>query len=214
MAGHIATAGNVTWTTPPWVVDAVRTTFGGPIGVDPCWNKYACTEPLAAFDLNDGVDGLEMPWYDPNLPGVYCNPPFGKCRYHVPTGRVLTPAEFKIYSGSDRDEFKKSSIKDWIQKCSRSATQGAEVIFLGPAAVDTAGWQEYIFPTAQALCLPRGRLKFGEPGALLSNTVEGGPAPMACAIVYWGPNQDRFHRAFKAFGPVVDIGIALGRKAA
>lgn len=196
MAGHIADAGNVSWTTPKHIVEAVREVFGGTIGVDPCWNPESLTEPELAVWLGIGDDGLEVDWCYPGaIPGtVYVNPPFGTCWYKPGIdGRVLTPKQYK----NDlrlKDGWRKSTIKAWVQKCEKTHLDyNAEVIALIPASVDTAHWQAHIFKTASAVCFIKGRLKFG------GGT---GPAPMACAVVYWGTERTPFQKIFRPFGRV------------
>lgn len=68
---------------------------------------------------------------------------------------------------------------------------GSEVIMLIPAAVDTRHWQDIIFPSGASVCFLRGRLRFmGTDGQAT------GPAPMACALVYWGRYRQRLEAAF------------------
>lgn len=62
------------WCTPPEVLDPLRAALG-PIGLDPCWNENAITEPAAYYTQH----GLENSWRtfdEPRL--VFVNPPYGR----------------------------------------------------------------------------------------------------------------------------------------
>ena len=74
------------------------------------------------------------------------------------------------------------------------AALGEEIIALLPARVDTKWFQEDIFPTAAAICFWKGRLTFlGAPA----------PALFPSAVVYWGPNVQRFVSAFQTAGTII-----------
>jgi phage N-6-adenine-methyltransferase len=74
MAGHIATAARTDWATPQHIVDAVRSSFGGCIALDPCSNPTAVV--CAEKEVRLPEDGLAVDWNQ--YATVYCNPPFGK----------------------------------------------------------------------------------------------------------------------------------------
>jgi phage N-6-adenine-methyltransferase len=78
-----------------------------------------------------------------------------------------------------------SQIKQWIQKASESASNGATVVMLIPARTDTSYWHRYIWDTEQHRPRPgvevrfiKGRLKFG--GSKNS-------APFPSAVVIFRP---------------------------
>lgn len=78
-------------------------------------------------------------------------------------------------------------LDKWVAKASSEAgVHDAEVIMLLPAAVDTGRWQHVIFPTAQAVCWIKGRVKF-------IGAAQG--APFASALVYWGQHTEMFSTA-------------------
>jgi phage N-6-adenine-methyltransferase len=78
-----------------------------------------------------------------------------------------------------------SQIKQWIQKASESASNGATVVMLIPARTDTSYWHQYIWDTEHHRPRPgvevrfiKGRLKFG--GSKNS-------APFPSAVVIFRP---------------------------
>lgn len=127
------------------------------------------------------IDGLKEEW---NYPTIYVNPPYG----------------------SDRE--RGTTIKDWLAKCALSHQKyQAEIIALIPVATNTTHWKKYIFGQATAICfLYDTRLRF------LVDGMDGGKgAPMACCLIYWGENIQRFFHCFIEYGAVVDINNLKGR---
>lgn len=129
-------------------------------------------------------NGLGQSW---NFPTIYVNPPYG------------------------RDAERGTSIKVWLEKCSKAnEIHNSEILALIPVAVNTVHWKKYVFPKARAVCfLYDTRLKFLENGFDI-----GKGAPMACAMVYWGNNYEKFFNVFIEFGAVIDLsglkGIPIG----
>lgn len=119
-------------------------------------------------------DGLKETW---NFEKIYVNPPYGA------------------------DYEKGTSIKDWISKCYHAnVTYNAEVLALIPVATNTTHWKKYIFGKAKAICfLFDTRLKF-----LINGNINNKGAPMACAMIYWGQNYEKFKNVFSKFGAVID----------
>ncbi|MBI9036878.1 MAG: hypothetical protein JEY97_01980 [Bacteroidales bacterium] len=120
-------------------------------------------------------DGLREDW---NYPTIYMNPPYG----------------------ADRD--RGTTIKNWLAKCAISHQKfGSEILALVPVATNTGHWKQSVFGQAKAICfLYDTRLKFLENGS-----GAGKGAPMACAMIYWGSNYNKFYDMFIEFGAVVDI---------
>ena len=115
-----------------------------------------------------------------SYPTVYVNPPYG------------------------RDARRGTTIRDWLAKCSEARGCGSEVLALIPVAANTRHWREHVF-TATGICfLKVARLKF-----LLNGSAAGKGAPMACAVVYWGDDFERFRRVFRPFGAVLRCPDAL-----
>lgn len=126
-------------------------------------------------------NGLNESW---DYPTIYVNPPYGLDKEH------------------------RTSIKNWMHKCATAHMQyGSEILALVPVATNTGHWKKYVFGKATAVCfLYDTRLKF------LVNGQNGGKgAPMACAMIYWGSNYDRFCLTFSRFGAVVDIRNLKGK---
>ena len=126
-------------------------------------------------------DGLAVDW---NYKTIYVNPPYGADREH------------------------KTTIKHWLYKCAHAhQCFHSEVLALVPVAANTSHWKEYVWGRATAVCfLYDTRLKFLENG-----NGNGKGAPMACAVVYWGRNYERFFDVFLEFGAVIDLSALLGK---
>lgn len=120
-------------------------------------------------------DGLELSW---NASSIYVNPPYGA------------------------DRTRGTRIRDWLKKCSDAYhTNQAEVLALVPVAANTRHWKECVWASAVGVCfLYDTRLKFLEDGADV-----GKGAPMACAVVYWGEQFERFASVFRLFGACLDL---------
>lgn len=91
-------------------------------------------------------------------------------------------------------------IAKWVGRCVLASQMGSQVVLLVPAAVDTRHWQGLIFPTSDAICFLRGRVRFiGAKAA----------APFATAIIGWRCGV-AFEEAFGRLGSVVPGG-EIGR---
>lgn len=120
-------------------------------------------------------DGLRESW---NFQTIYVNPPYGVDKQHG------------------------TSIKHWFRKCAVAHHQfKSEVLALVPVATNTGHWKSCVFGKATSVCfLYDTRLKF------LVNGLNGGKgAPMACAMIYWGKEFNKFFSIFGKFGAVVDL---------
>ena len=124
-------------------------------------------------------DGLIEEWTSNT---VFVNPPYGA------------------------DRTRGTTIKDWLAKCvSAHKDYGADVIALVPVAPNTAHWKKFVFGQASSICfLYDTRLRFLENG---KDTGKG--APMACCLVYWGNEKDRFIEHLLDYGAPVDISNLL-----
>lgn len=120
-------------------------------------------------------DGLRHTW---DFPTVYVNPPYGA------------------------DRQRGTTIKDWLRRCALAfKPHHTEVLALVPVAPNTRHWKDYVWGRATAVCfLYDTRLRF-----LVEGKDEGKGAPMACAMIYWGTDHERFEEVFMEFGAVVDI---------
>ncbi|PYI91336.1 MAG: N-6 DNA methylase [Verrucomicrobia bacterium] len=126
-------------------------------------------------------DGLKESW---NFRTIFVNPPYGI------------------------DKGRETSIKHWLYRCAAAhRNYDAEVIALVPVATNTGHWKKYVFGRATAVCfLYDTRLRF-----LVNGRDEGKGAPMSCAMVYWGPQFDRFFEVFSGHGAVIDLRPLAGK---
>jgi len=127
-------------------------------------------------------DGLQENW---NYSTIYMNPPYG----------------------ADRE--RGTTIKNWLAKCSSTHQKyGSEILALIPVATNTEHWKQNVFGKAKALCfLYDTRLKFLENG-----NGGGKGAPMACAMIYWGKDYDKFYDVFIEYGAVIDLSNLQGEE--
>ncbi|MCK5523176.1 MAG: hypothetical protein KAI83_08595 [Thiomargarita sp.] len=127
-------------------------------------------------------DGLGKDW---NYPTIYMNPPYG----------------------ADRE--RGTTIKNWLAKCVFTHKKYAsEILALVPVATNTGHWKQNVFGQAKALCfLYDTRLKFLENG---SDAGKG--APMACVMIYWGEDYDRFYDVFIEYGAVIELSNLRGEE--
>jgi len=161
------------WNTPPKIVSAVKKFFGR-IDLDPCSNEHSVVGARVSFGP---PHGLTQDWFG----RVFCNPPYG------------------------RNPEDKTSLLNWVNKAAetflrRKSFSGLdnEVIMLIPVATNTRHFYK-IFDSAQSVCfLKDSRLKFWMEGR---EDKKG--APMACCLVYWGLEGERFKREFEGLGKVV-----------
>lgn len=125
-------------------------------------------------------DGLKESW---NYAKIYVNPPYGI------------------------DKERGTTIKNWLAKCAQANEEyGSEVMALVPIAANTSHWKKYVFTKAKAICfLYDTRLRFLENGQDV-----GKGAPMACSMIYWGDNYQKFYDIFIEHGAVVDISNLIG----
>ncbi|MDR0348829.1 MAG: phage N-6-adenine-methyltransferase [Tannerella sp.] len=126
-------------------------------------------------------DGLLCEW---NFRTIYVNPPYGA------------------------DRTRGTTIKNWLRKCAESHKKhGSEILALIPVATNTTHWKHYIFGEATAICfLYDTRLKF-----IINGDDDNKGAPMACCMVYWGNNFEKFQSVFLKFGAVVNITNLIGK---
>ncbi len=126
------------------------------------------------------VDGLNASW---DFPKIYVNPPYGT------------------------DRTRGTSIRDWLKRCAEShRDHKSEIIALIPVATNTKHWKQYVWRTSSAVAfLHDTRLKF-----LVDGQTGGKGAPMACAMVYWGDNTERFLSNLSAHGAALDLRRSCG----
>ena len=175
-AGRQSLAPNKEWYTPPDFLEMVYEVLGN-VSLDPCGATNSPVKADTIF-IFPNQNGLEETW---DYSTIFCNPPYG------------------------RDPLSKTSIKDWLRKCSDAWQRGSEVIALVPVAPNTSHWKEYVFPTCSAICfLSDSRFKFigaGDKGA-----------PMAVSAVYWGSSPEKFANVFGKRGNIMSPFRATNNK--
>jgi len=92
----------------------------------------------------------------------------------------------------------KTSIYNWLEKCYVSSQLGSEVIALIPVATNTKHWKEFVFKGSAICFLNDTRLKFR-----INGNENNKGSPVACAMIYWGKNFDRFIKVFNQYGNCV-----------
>lgn len=88
----------------------------------------------------------------------------------------------------------------WIKKTIAESLRGAESELLIPAKTETKVWQDWVFPTANAICFIRARLSFIDPA---TRKPRKAPAPFPSAQVYYGKDVDSFRARFSDIGTIV-----------
>lgn len=173
MANHVTLSSKKhNYRTPVTILGLTRQV--GPIGLDPATTD---DNPIGAtYFFTPKDDGLALGWAGHGL--VFVNPPYGR------------------------------SLRKWTLKMSQQAKEkGVEIVALIPARVGTKWFQTNVAPTANKICFWRGRLVFLEEQtdgtwgpARSPKTGKITPAAFDSAVVYWGPNQDKFVEVFGKFG--------------
>lgn len=64
-----------TWNTPRWFIDRLELALG-PVGLDPCSNRWSVVNAATEYRLDRRENGLKLPWQGLGL--VFVNPPFGR----------------------------------------------------------------------------------------------------------------------------------------
>jgi hypothetical protein len=188
MAGHIQSAGNISWNTPGSLIERFKAIFGGGIiDLDPCSNDESLVGAITNFKLPE-TNGLEADWSP--YKRIFINPPFGRTHLHKETNIAISAKEFKVLDKKARLAYKSTTIWDWVNKSllrlDLEFNTDSEQILLIPAAVGTQHWQRIIFPAREygkcaKICFIEGRLKF--VGA-------ADPAPMDIALVGMSRNKE------------------------
>lgn len=157
---------NEHWNTPLVILDPIKQ-YLGPILLDPCSNAGSLVGATTEYFGPDagGVDGLAQSWQFNGV--VYVNPPYGR------------------------------KIAPWIRKAAaegkeaKDKANNTEIILLGPARTDTKWFQKVVLPTADAVILWEGRLKFVGATA---------PAVFPSFLAYWGHRPTKFKIAYVGKG--------------
>lgn len=213
MAGHIATASSVEWTTPKDLSDAIKEFRGGKlIDLDPASNQYSQFEANTKIYLAPGVDSLTTDWS--KYESVFLNCPFGTSYLDVKQGTCLSAKEFAALKEENPlavEWFKKQVIKEWVAKCQqtwatwlkKAGTLTAcenELYLLIPAMTATGHFQKMIYKSAEAICFFEKRTKYVNPFSDKPSV-----PPMGSCCIFWGRKRKEFKKFFettKGYGHV------------
>lgn len=121
-------------------------------------------------------------------------------------GDALTKATKKAFDKWAAD-YTMVDIGDWIERCALAGVH-KNTIGLLPSYPETQAWFNDVWPRARALAFPKGRLHFRLVYTLPDGTTveKTGPAPMACALPLWTPDDAvvaRFDNVYSEIGKVV-----------
>lgn len=121
-----------------------------------------------------------------DFPTIYVNPPYGS------------------------DRRRGTRIAHWFARMAEAARAGSQVIALVPVAPNTRHWKDCVFPVASAICfLYEPRLRF-----YINGVEDPKGAPMACSVIYYGPDSQAFGHEFRSHGAVVPLAnVALPSEA-
>ena len=97
-------------------------------------------------------------YFTPEVDGLK-QPWTGRCWMNPPYGKAIVP---------------------WIRKAWESSLEGATVVCLLPARVDTRWWHDYVAPYASVIDFIKGRLRFGDGKY---------PATFPSAVVVFRPGK-------------------------
>lgn len=97
--------------------------------------------------------------------------------------------------------------KEFVKKSIVEASLGAEIILLVAARTETH-WTQACLAEADAACLWRGRIKFGNPPP----DSPGDRPSIPSAFYYWGKNRKGFMAAFKDYGMTFDLRSSRQKK--
>ena len=139
-------SGNTDWETPDELMDALKREFlwtphlppdSDYFDLDPCATRESC-KALARFSLEDGRDGLLLPWYG----AVFVNPPYGrgvgkwveKCYTEVANGNAALVVALLPSSTGTR------WWQEWVMKATEIRYLKGRIKFVGtkdPAPFDS-----------------------------------------------------------------------------
>lgn len=163
-------------------------------------NKNWCTPPKYVDTIYKMFDKIEL---DPcsNMYSIVN----AETEYVLPTDGLKKEWDFKtifVNPPYGRDSDRKTSIKNWIIKMNDTYIKyDNEILALIPVSTNASHYKEIIFENATSICfLEDTRLKFMINGEIFKKG-----APMACAMVYWGKDKDKFEEIYKEFGKVFHI---------
>lgn len=131
-------ASRSTWLTPQWVLDIVRATLDGPIGLDPATTADNPTGAVQFYTPEQ--DGLAMPW---SASSIFLNPPWSRKE-----SMDLRPWLARAMAVRDN-----------------SIVRGQPEMFILLSAAMNANWFHDYLAGGDAYFFPRGRIAYDSPSA-------------------------------------------------
>lgn len=204
-------SGNTDRTTPNWLLEKVRTVFGGEITLDPCPHpldqvqaKYQYMLPeyvrTLIFDLSVARKALLADRGNKDLKAqvrslkntldTALNDPDTPNGLLLPWRGFTEPCRVFANIPYGRVETPKWCRKH-VQEYPLQPREDA-CIFLLPAEVGSLWYQEILLPNIDAVCVLKGRLVFGPE---IDNT-----APFWSMLTYTGSEKDLFYDTFSGIG--------------
>jgi len=170
--------------TPPEITDAVREVFGGEIDLDPASSADANRLVRAKAFYTREDNGLTLPWQG----NVWLNPPGGEIEIPGVSPRPFSQAAYWWAQLALRHE------------CHANIPQAAFLIFNLELLRHAQGWN-VPQPLEYDFCIFSDRIRYYKPTH--EGPVRSTSPTHPSALVYLGPNGDRFRRHLgpQASGP-------------
>ena len=125
-------------------------------------------------------------------------------KYILPTDGLKESWDYKkifVNPPFGRNLEEKTSVYTWLKKGVDANQNGSELLYLIPVSTNISHFKELIFVYGCGICfLKDTRLRFWNNGI---EDKKG--APMACCMVYFGNDYDRFDNCFSEYGKCFKI---------
>jgi hypothetical protein len=176
-AANIAETASDCWLTPQWLVDLVGAFWPRGIDLDPFGHPRSLVRARTVFDIRDGQDAYALPWQGGR---IFVNGPYSKNHPQLTA-----------------------------ERCALARDDGRELLNLCPAAPGSDYWAPLVWPWVTAvawlgrLAFTAGSDMFAKDGRLICRagvTKSGNRTEIA--MLYYGPDVDRFRAIFRGAGYV------------
>lgn len=214
---HTAGAALVNWISPPDYVAAARKVLGS-IDLDPCASR-ATTIAETNWRLEDGQDGLVLPWEMHGVGSFFINPPFGTSYVRGP--ECLSAQQMKALREAVEQNkadalgavgWRQQVVADWAARAVQAHRAGMEGVWLSKMIGNSVAAQT-VLGAASAVCYPDQRIAY--INAATGKAKAG--ADFDSFVVYMGEDPRRFAAIFAQFGvvhvlatPCIDVDAAAG----
>lgn len=160
------TGGSDGWRTPLKILRPVKMYGGGSIALDPCASPAPRNHFATVNVVHPSRDGLDVDW-----------------KQLAAGGLVFVNHPY-------------SENEAWAAKVCREAEQGASIIWLPKAAIETE-WYRSTLPYADVEAIYRGRIPFER-----DEDEDGAGATFASALLGFNVHRRRFERCFSSIADV------------